>query len=201
MSWLRATNPQILILPLYYSLSYHAGANIRACDAIRHTVLDGFFDVICSVVALNFVRAHPFSRTLFNIVAIYLISEAHSGYDFPWSSHNVLTFIAGPVIHSKHHSQGSCNFAKFFVWCDVLFSTLSTWRHSWAEFDRHEAQKIATATASWVHATVKTNFRWLDPENDAMTGQPHPPSLSLSSGRISDLLAGTSTEKWKRLDD
>jgi sterol desaturase/sphingolipid hydroxylase (fatty acid hydroxylase superfamily) len=104
----------------------HAGANIRACDAIRHTVLDGFFDVICSVVALNLVHAHPFSRSLFNMVAIYLISEAHSGYDFPWSPHNVLTFIAGPVIHSAHHSKGSCNFAKFFVWWDILFSTLST---------------------------------------------------------------------------
>jgi sterol desaturase/sphingolipid hydroxylase (fatty acid hydroxylase superfamily) len=89
-------------------------------------MLDGFFDVICSVIALNLVRAHPFSRSLFNMVAIYLISEAHSGYDFPWSPHNVLTFIAGPVIHSAHHSTGSCNFAKFFVWWDVLFSTLST---------------------------------------------------------------------------
>lgn len=103
----------------------NAGANIRAIDAIRHTALDGFFDVMCSVFALKIVQAHPMSRSIFNVIAIYLISEAHCGYDFPWSVHNLTSFFAGPVLHRKHHHNGSCNFAKFFVWCDFFCGTLS----------------------------------------------------------------------------
>ena len=107
------------------TIMLYAGANIRAIDAIRHTALDGFFDVICSVLALKIVRAHPMSRSIFNVIAIYLISEAHSGYDFPWSVHNLTSLFAGPVLHRKHHHNGSCNFAKFFVWCDFFCGTLS----------------------------------------------------------------------------
>ena len=110
---------------LFLDFLFLPGGNIRACDAIRHTFIDGFFDVICSVIALKVVGAHPLSRSIFNSIAIFLICEAHSGYDFPWSAHNILTFFAGPVIHRKHHHNGSCNFSKFFIWCDMLFGTLS----------------------------------------------------------------------------
>ena len=36
-------------------------------------------DVMCSVAAVNLMRAHPMSRALYNIVVTYLISELHSG--------------------------------------------------------------------------------------------------------------------------
>lgn len=99
---------------------------IRANDAIRHTFLDGTFDVLCSVAALRTSGAHPLSRVLYNVVAIYLVTEAHSGFDFPWSLHNLFPFVfLGPVRHRQHHLEGNVEFAKFFRHLDCICGTSS----------------------------------------------------------------------------
>lgn len=49
---------------------HHTSPVVRATDTIRHTFLDGSWDVLCSVLALNLTRAHPLSRALYNIVVI-----------------------------------------------------------------------------------------------------------------------------------
>lgn len=36
-------------------------------------------DTLCSVAALNLVRAHPMSRAAYNLLITYLITELHSG--------------------------------------------------------------------------------------------------------------------------
>jgi cholesterol 25-hydroxylase len=114
---------------------HHTAHTIRATDAIRHTFWDGSWDVFCSVVALNSTRAHPFSRALYNIVAITLISEAHSGMNYPWMLHNLLPFniMAGPIVHDTHHRQGNVNFQKYFTYLDYLFGTLKIERQVRAE--------------------------------------------------------------------
>ena len=55
--------------------------DIRAGDAIRHSFWDGTFDFACSVVALRISGAHPMSRTIYNVIAIYLITEVPSTYN------------------------------------------------------------------------------------------------------------------------
>ena len=109
-----------------YHKEHHVSHAIRATDAIRHTFVDGTFDVLCSVLALKLVKAHPLSRSLYNVVAIYLITEAHCGYDFPWMLHRVVPFniVAGPVVHHIHHRLGNKNFGKFFNIADFIFGTL-----------------------------------------------------------------------------
>lgn len=105
---------------------HHSMSIIRAGDAIRHTFLDGTFDVVCSIAALNLTHAHPLSRAVYNIIIIYLITEAHCGYDFPWMLHNIIPchLVAGPVLHDLHHRYGNCNFQKFFTYLDYLNGTL-----------------------------------------------------------------------------
>lgn len=105
---------------------HHNSAVTRATDTIRHTFLDGSWDVACSVMALNFTRAHPLSRSLYNIVSIILITEQHCGMNFPWMLHNMLpgNFIAGPTIHDLHHRNGKVNFQKYFTYLDWIFGTL-----------------------------------------------------------------------------
>lgn len=105
---------------------HHTAPIIRATDTIRHTFWDGTWDVVCSVLALNLQRAHPLSRAVYNIIAIYLITEAHSGMNFPWGLHNVLPFhiMAGPIVHDIHHRNGKVNFQKYFTHLDYLFGTL-----------------------------------------------------------------------------
>ena len=105
---------------------HHSTAIIKAPDSIRHTFVDGTWDVLCSVLALNLLRAHPFSRSVYNCVAIALIVEAHCGYNMPHMLHNVLprNWIAGPVVHDLHHRLGVVNFQKFFTYLDYFHGTL-----------------------------------------------------------------------------
>jgi sterol desaturase/sphingolipid hydroxylase (fatty acid hydroxylase superfamily) len=106
---------------------HHSANNIRAGDAIRHSFLDGSFDVACSVLALKVAQAHPLTRSVYNLVAIYLITEAHCGFDCPWMLHRVVPMqvVAGPRRHDLHHRQGNVNFQKFFTYFDFACGTLA----------------------------------------------------------------------------
>ena len=102
---------------------------IRAGDAIRHSFFDGSFDVLCSIAALNTVHAHPLSRSIYNICAIYFITEAHCGYNFPYMLHNIFPSVfAGPERHLIHHKKGTHNYQKFFIYIDSLIGTAKTAR-------------------------------------------------------------------------
>jgi sterol desaturase/sphingolipid hydroxylase (fatty acid hydroxylase superfamily) len=72
------------------------------------------------------MKAHPLTRAIFNIVVIWLITEAHCGTSFPWALHNVVPLVAGPVVHDIHHTKGTVNFQKFFKHLDWLFGTLES---------------------------------------------------------------------------
>lgn len=105
---------------------HHHSFVVRAPDSIRHTFIDGQWDVLCSVIGLKIVGAHPLSRTVYNFVATMLITEAHSGINFPWSLHNLVPFglVAGPVLHDLHHRNGNKNFQQFFTYLDWIFGSL-----------------------------------------------------------------------------
>ena len=122
---------------------HHTAPIIRATDAIRHTFWDGTWDVICSVLALNLTRAHPLSRAIYNVIAISLISEAHSGMNFPWGLHNLLPlhFMAGPIVHDTHHRNGKVNFQKYLTYLDYLFGTLKI-EPTLQEIEAREAKKV-----------------------------------------------------------
>jgi len=100
------------------------GGSIRAIDAVRHSFWDGTFDVFCSVFALTLVGSHPLSRAVHNIVATYLITESHCGYDFPWSLSRLTNGIfLSSRAHAHHHEIGNANFGKFFSILDRAFGT------------------------------------------------------------------------------
>ena len=119
---------RVPILYKHVHSKHHKMHTVRAGDSVRHSFMDGMWDVICAVVALNVLKAHAFSRLVFNATAIYLIVEAHSGINFPWMLHNVVPFniFAGPVVHDLHHQGGSKNFQKFFTYLDSFFGTRMT---------------------------------------------------------------------------
>lgn len=104
---------------------HHEMTTVRAGDSVRHTFLDGFWDVVCAVAALNLLKAHALSRSLFNIIAIGLIVEAHCGMQFPWMLCNLVPYniFAGPKLHDLHHKTGKVNFQKFFTYLDGMFKT------------------------------------------------------------------------------
>lgn len=98
--------------------------SIRAIDAVRHSFWDGTFDVFCSVFALKLVGSHPLCRAIHNVVATFLITESHCGYDFPWSLGRITNgFFMSSRDHLRHHVTGNANFGKFFTFLDRAFGT------------------------------------------------------------------------------
>eukprot|EP00052_Salpingoeca_macrocollata_P032649 m.6167 g.6167 ORF g.6167 m.6167 type:complete len:285 (-) comp4003_c0_seq2:49-903(-) len=99
---------------------HHEKTVTRANDAVRLTLVEEFFDVGCSVVAVNVVGAHPLSRALYDMLIVYLLVELHCGYDMPWMWHNVVPagLMGGPPRHDRHHMDGRFYFQKFFTYID-----------------------------------------------------------------------------------
>lgn len=98
----------------------------RANDAVRLTFTEEFFDVSCSIIAVNITKAHPLSRAIYDCVIVYLLVEAHCGLDMPWMAHNVVPFglMGGPRRHDMHHASGRHYHQKFFTYLDDLFGPL-----------------------------------------------------------------------------
>ncbi|KAG6826697.1 hypothetical protein H0H92_014813 [Tricholoma furcatifolium] len=54
--------------------------------------------------------------------------DAHSGYDFPWSLHNILPFWSGAEHHDFHHMAFTNNYSASFRWWDRICGTDDKYR-------------------------------------------------------------------------
>lgn len=73
---------------------HHSKKVQRATEAMRLTAGDQVLDVGCSISALNLVKAHPLSRSVYNAVIVYLIIELHSGTALDWISDSIVVSVA-----------------------------------------------------------------------------------------------------------
>ncbi|RUP45202.1 C-4 methylsterol oxidase [Jimgerdemannia flammicorona] len=62
------------------------------------------------------------------ILRLFQTIDAHSGYDFPWSLHNIIPFWAGAEHHDYHHYAFVNNFSTSFRWWDFMFGTDTKYR-------------------------------------------------------------------------
>lgn len=70
-------------IPFFYKAfhkKHHTNAEVRASDQVRLSFVEEVFDVGISILALRFLKAHPLSRTIYNIIITFLLTELHSGY-------------------------------------------------------------------------------------------------------------------------
>jgi sterol desaturase/sphingolipid hydroxylase (fatty acid hydroxylase superfamily) len=115
-------------VPLFYRsvhAKHHTTPEVRACDIVRLSLPEEVLEVGFSIVALNVLGAHPVSRTLYNLIIVFLLTELHSGFDFPWTPQNVVPFglATGSRRHHYHHRFGHHYYQKFFFTWDRLFGT------------------------------------------------------------------------------
>jgi sterol desaturase/sphingolipid hydroxylase (fatty acid hydroxylase superfamily) len=94
---------------------HHALATIRACEVFAESPFGTWNNVACSVFAIRTMDAHPMSRCIYNIVLIYLLTELHCGYSFPWSIAHLVPYglWGGSIAHDAHHRKGDKHFGKF----------------------------------------------------------------------------------------
>jgi len=114
---------KIPFLYKYVHAKHHINKEVRASDIVRLSLIEEVVDVVISILALNYLRAHPFSRTIYNIIITFLLVELHCGYAFPWTPQFVVPFglATGSKGHHYHHRYGKHYYQKFFCHVDRLF--------------------------------------------------------------------------------
>ena len=114
---------KIPFLYKYVHAKHHIAKEVRASDIVRLSFVEEIADVGISILALNFLGCHPVSRTLYNIIITFMLTELHSGFAFPWTPQFVVPFglATGSKGHHYHHRNGKHYYQKFFCHVDKLF--------------------------------------------------------------------------------
>ncbi len=114
---------KIPFLYKYVHAKHHKTTEVRASDIVRLSFVEEIVDVGISILALNYLKAHPVSRTMYNVIITFLLTELHSGFAFPWTPQNVVPFglATGSKGHHYHHRYGNHYYQKFFCTVDKLF--------------------------------------------------------------------------------
>ena len=107
------------------------GSALRARETTHHSLADGFLQVACNVLVQQHSvpffftsKKHDLSRFLHNIVVTYMLVEIHSGYDAPFSMHNVWPWVFGGArAHEHHHRTGTACYHEFFRYLDVILGS------------------------------------------------------------------------------
>jgi sterol desaturase/sphingolipid hydroxylase (fatty acid hydroxylase superfamily) len=102
---------------------HHKTQEVRAAEIVRLGLVEEVLEVGFSIVALNLLGVHPFARSIYNCVITFLLTELHSGFDFPWTPQNIVPFglMTGSRRHHFHHRNGKHYYQKFFFHVDRLF--------------------------------------------------------------------------------
>jgi sterol desaturase/sphingolipid hydroxylase (fatty acid hydroxylase superfamily) len=99
----------------------------NAVETVQNSYLDSGIQVFINICLQAgcfspWGYKHPLSRALHNLMVIYLLCEAHSGYDLPFMSHRLFPGVfGGPVRHEEHHQRNDCYYHQFFCYLDDAF--------------------------------------------------------------------------------
>jgi len=107
----------------WFHAKHHINTEVRAADIVRLSGVEEVMDVGISILALRYLGCHPVSRSIYNMIITFLLTELHCGYDFPWTPQNVVPFglATGSRGHHYHHRFGRHYYQKFFCTVDRLF--------------------------------------------------------------------------------
>ncbi|XP_035248289.1 cholesterol 25-hydroxylase-like protein 2 [Anguilla anguilla] len=132
---------------LWHLLHHKIGWLYRTFHAIHHQYNEPFSLVTQYLSAWELItvgfwttvdpvllQCHCLTAWGFMLFNIWISTDDHCGYDFPWSLHNLVPFglWGGSVKHDAHHQKPNTNFAPFFSHWDWLGGTTSSFVHSYA---------------------------------------------------------------------
>lgn len=83
---------KIPIIYKYVHKKHHINPECRAAEIVRLSAVEEVLEVGMSIVALNFLGAHPITRSIYNCIITFLLTELHCGFDLPWTPQNVIPF-------------------------------------------------------------------------------------------------------------
>ncbi|XP_006626830.1 cholesterol 25-hydroxylase-like protein 2 [Lepisosteus oculatus] len=148
---------------LWHLLHHKIGWLYRTFHAIHHQYYEPFslvtqylsaWELFCvgfwTTVDPLILQCHCLTTWGFMVFNIWISTDDHCGYDFPWSLHNLIPFglWGGSIKHDAHHQQPHTNFAPFFSHWDWLGGTSSAHCHSAALKDRSTKRKRQLQTSN-----------------------------------------------------
>eukprot|EP01135_Chromosphaera_perkinsii_P010185 Nk52_evm51s2039 gene=Nk52_evmTU51s2039 len=101
---------------------YHAPFSWTATYAHPAEFLIG--NIIPATLGNLILGTHVIVMWMFVSFRIFLTTEVHCGYKFPWSMHSLCPFFAGAEHHDCHHENNRGNFGSIFIHLDHVFDTL-----------------------------------------------------------------------------
>lgn len=112
---------------------HHAQTRLTAPETLNHGALDAAQQVVVNIcvqqLSVSGGPKHALARLLHNVLVTYMLTEIHSGYDAPWSMHNVWPRACGGAKrHEVHHRDGTVYYAEFFSVLDDLCGTTAAAR-------------------------------------------------------------------------
>uniref|UniRef100_A0AAY4ELR8 Fatty acid hydroxylase domain-containing protein n=1 Tax=Denticeps clupeoides TaxID=299321 RepID=A0AAY4ELR8_9TELE len=123
---------------LWHLLHHRVGWLYRTFHAVHHQYPESFslvtqylsgwelFSVgFWTTVDPVLLQCHCLTTWGFMVFNIWVSTEDHCGYDFPWAMHNLVPFglWGGAPKHDVHHQKPGTNFAPFFSHWDWLGGT------------------------------------------------------------------------------
>ncbi|MCJ1310481.1 hypothetical protein MMC25_004145 [Agyrium rufum] len=99
---------------------HHRHAEMNPQVTNKLSVTERVSLILLANFALNIIRSHVFTRTMFVPFFVYLLVEVHCGLDLDWGYDKILPggWGAGSVKHAYHHRVGEGFYQPFFSWWD-----------------------------------------------------------------------------------
>ena len=85
---------------------------------------------------------HVLTMYIWIVLRVFQAIDAHSGYEFPISLHNLIPAWGGADFHDKHHEHFVGNYASSFRWWDYAMDTARTPEALERKRAKREAKKM-----------------------------------------------------------
>jgi hypothetical protein len=107
---------------------HHHHNHLTPGSTVSHSLIDGMLQVMTNIAVQQyslFGYKHTYSRLLHNVLVTYLLVEAHSEFDAPWSLHNIFgeKIYGGALRHRYHHARKTVHYSQFFTFLDDWYGS------------------------------------------------------------------------------
>jgi len=93
-------------------------------------------------------HAHLFTFLMFTTLRLIETTEAHGGYDFPWSMTKIFPFSVNSRYHNYHHLKNIGNYSSFFIFWDSIYGTNSHYYRDLLQSDKDFKEYVPRDIAS-----------------------------------------------------
>mmetsp|Transcript_6506 Transcript_6506/g.9879 ORF Transcript_6506/g.9879 Transcript_6506/m.9879 type:complete len:135 (+) Transcript_6506:180-584(+) len=116
-----------LLYPKIHKIHHEYNVSIGLCAIHMHPVeyfISGIIPTSSCMLILN-DKMHIWTFYLYVLFQVWEVSDAHCGYEFPWSPGRLLPFMSSAEVHDYHHEVNIGNYGSWFRFWDTICGTNS----------------------------------------------------------------------------